>query len=75
MDFLQSLFPALSGAVAGGLAAYVGIRADLAALKARMTLAETSLSHVHKRVDDTTKDMHAEGTHMHRRIDDLYQRK
>ena len=47
---LQFLAP-LVGALFGGVASYVAIRADLAELKARMSLAETSLNTSHNRID------------------------
>lgn len=48
--FLQFLGP-LIGAVIGGVAAYVAIRADLAELKARMIIAEKVADNAHERID------------------------
>lgn len=48
--FLQFLGPMI-GAIIGGVAAYVAIRADLAELKARMTIAEKVGDNAHDRID------------------------
>lgn len=48
--FLQFLGP-LIGAVIGGVASYVAIRADLAELKARMTITEKVGDNAHERID------------------------
>ncbi len=48
--FLQFLGP-LIGAIIGGVAAYVAIRADLAELKARMSIAEKVADNAHERID------------------------
>jgi len=49
---VQSLVPALLSAGVGGVAAYVGIRSDLAALKVRAEVAFESASRAHQRIDD-----------------------
>lgn len=52
MDSLIVQFVApLIGAIIGGVASYVAIRADLAELKARMLLAERDISSSQNRID------------------------
>ena len=46
------LLKACAGALCGGFAAYVAIRADLADLKARIKIAEKTSDHAHRRIDD-----------------------
>lgn len=48
---LNQLISTIAAAAAGAFAAYVAIRADLADLKARMTLAERSADQAHGRID------------------------
>ena len=50
MDMVQFVGPLVS-ALIGGVAAYVAIRSDLAALKARMDHAEKSAYEAHGRID------------------------
>lgn len=50
MEIGQIVGPLVS-ALIGGIAAYVAIRSDLAALKARMDHAEKSASEAHGRID------------------------
>ena len=48
---LSQIFGPLVSALIGGVAAYVAIRSDLAALKARMDNAEKSADQAHTRID------------------------
>lgn len=48
---LSQIFGPLVSALIGGIAAYVAIRSDLAALKARMDNAEKSADQAHTRID------------------------
>lgn len=50
MELGQVIGPLVS-ALIGGIAAYVAIRSDLAALKARMDHAENAASEAHGRID------------------------
>lgn len=50
MEISQLISPLVSAAF-GGIAAYVAIRSDLAALKARMDNAERSGEQAHSRID------------------------
>jgi hypothetical protein len=50
MEIAQLISPLISAAF-GGIAAYVAIRSDLAALKARMDNAEKSTDQAHSRID------------------------
>lgn len=50
MEFSQIITPLISAAF-GGVAAYVAIRSDLAALKARMDNAEKAADQAHTRID------------------------
>ena len=52
MDFnINIIIQALIGAAGGAAAAYVAIRSDLAALKARMEIHERGLERAHERID------------------------
>lgn len=48
---INQVFGPLISALIGGVAAYVAIRSDLAALKARMDNAEKSADQAHSRID------------------------
>lgn len=48
---INQVFGPLVSALIGGVAAYVAIRSDLAALKARMDNAEKSADQAHSRID------------------------
>jgi len=48
---IEHLIGPLASALIGGIAAYVAIRSDLAAIKARMDNAEKSASEAHGRID------------------------
>lgn len=48
---LADLLPHVISALAGGIGVYAGIRADLAALHARVALLETSANQAHIRID------------------------
>jgi len=50
-EFVQ-LIGTIVSALVGGVAAYVAIRSDLAALKARMDNAEHANKRAHERIDD-----------------------
>lgn len=49
---LGVIMQAVIGAAAGAFGAYVAIRSDLAALKAKMEIHERSLERAHARIDD-----------------------
>lgn len=49
------MFGTIVSALIGGLGAYVAIRSDLAALKARMDHAEQANKRAHERIDDLLK--------------------
>lgn len=46
------LLGTIISALAGGVAAYVAIRSDLAELKARMAHSEDATKRAHERIDD-----------------------
>ena len=48
---LSVIMQAIIGAAAGAFGAYAAIRADLAALKAKMEVHERSLERAHERID------------------------
>lgn len=48
---LRELIFAVVGPLSGGIAVYAAIRADLADLKARLTVVERSLDRAHARID------------------------
>lgn len=48
---IEHLIGPLASALIGGVAAYVAIRSDLAAIKARMDNAEKSATEAHGRID------------------------
>lgn len=48
---MSVIVQALIGAAGGAAAAYVAIRSDLAALKARMEIHERGLERAHDRID------------------------
>jgi len=48
---LSIIIQAVIGASAGAFGAYVAIRSDLAALKAKMEIHERSLERAHERID------------------------
>ena len=48
---LGVIVQAVIGAAAGAFGAYVAIRSDLAALKAKMEIHERSLERAHERID------------------------
>ena len=55
VDSLSQLFLPLVGAAGGGLAAYVAIRADLAALNAKFAYLDEMSKRAHDRIDSILK--------------------
>lgn len=49
---LDQLIPYILSAAGGGIAAYVAIRSDLAALKAQVEILRASTERAHVRIDD-----------------------
>lgn len=54
-DFMSFVSPLL-GALSGGVAVYVGIRSDIARLKAQVEHVEKSIDQAHSRIDDLLRD-------------------
>lgn len=52
MDLFNQVFLPLMGAAAGGLAAYMAIRTDIATLKAQVAILTASNDRAHVRIDD-----------------------
>lgn len=52
MDAFTQLFLPLIGALGGGMAAYVAIRSNLAALNMQVAIMQKSLERAHERIDD-----------------------
>jgi len=59
----QEFITPLLGAIGGGFAAYAAIRADLAALKARVTIIEVQANKAHDRIDQSIQ-AHANRGHL-----------
>lgn len=55
---LTSFVSPLLGALAGGVGVYVGIRSDIAHLKARVEHAEKSTDQAHTRIDSILQRRH-----------------
>lgn len=51
IDTLIALIAPLFGAIAGGVGVYVGIRSDIAHLRARVEHTERSADQAHSRID------------------------
>ena len=49
---MTAILQSIIGAAFGAVAAYVAIRSDLAALKARMDMVEKSSDQAHSRIDN-----------------------
>ena len=49
---MTAIIQSILGAAAGAVGAYVAIRTDLAALKARMDIVERSSDQAHSRIDN-----------------------
>ena len=58
-EVLSELIVPLLGAVSGGIAAYVAIRADLAATKAQIVMLTNSTQRAHDRIDAHIERGHA----------------
>ena len=51
MNMFTQVFLPLIGALAGGVAAYIAIRADIATLKAQVAILQSSNDRAHARID------------------------
>lgn len=56
MDTFNQIFLPLMGAAGGGLAAYIAIRSNLAALNTQVAIMQKSLERAHERIDDLQRD-------------------
>jgi hypothetical protein len=51
MNMFTQVFLPLIGALAGGVAAYIAIRSDIATLKAQVAILQSSNDRAHARID------------------------